>query len=154
MVVWLYTLLTTPASDTVISDVIMGAMVSQITSLTTVYSTVYSGAENIKAPRHWPLCGPWIHRGPVNAPYKWPVTRKMFPLDDVIMTTQILSSCLYVELQQLIQNICNAERNIQGTLTWVFRLLLKFQWHSIQRLWYVNTDSNYDLLVAIRKNTF
>ena len=30
----------------------------QITSLTIVYSTVYSGADhkNIKAPRHWPLC--------------------------------------------------------------------------------------------------
>ena len=37
----------------------MGKMASQITSLTIVYSTVYSGADkkNIKAPRHWPLCG-------------------------------------------------------------------------------------------------
>ena len=26
-----------------------------------------------------------IHRGPVNFPHKWPVTRKMFPFDDVIM---------------------------------------------------------------------
>ena len=41
-------------------DVIMGAMASQITSLTltSVYSIVYSGADqrNIKAPCHWPLC--------------------------------------------------------------------------------------------------
>ena len=38
-------------------DVIMGAMASQITSLTIVYSTVHSGQinENITAPRHWPL---------------------------------------------------------------------------------------------------
>ena len=36
----------------------MGAMGSQITSLTIVYSTVYSQIkENIKAPRHWPLRG-------------------------------------------------------------------------------------------------
>ena len=28
-----------------------------------------------------------IHRGPVNSPHKWLVTRKMFPFDDVIMTT-------------------------------------------------------------------
>ena len=49
--------------------VIMGAISSQITSLTTVYSTVYSDADqnNIKAPRHWPLCGEftggrWIPR--------------------------------------------------------------------------------------------
>ena len=26
-----------------------------------------------------------IHRGPVNSPHKGPVTRKMFPFDDVIM---------------------------------------------------------------------
>ena len=26
-----------------------------------------------------------IHRGPVNSPHKWPVTRKMFSFDDVIM---------------------------------------------------------------------
>ena len=41
-------------------DVIMGAMVSQITGFTIVYSTVYSGADQRKhqeAPRHWPLCG-------------------------------------------------------------------------------------------------
>ena len=40
----------------------MDTMASQITSLTIVYSTVYSGAavqikENIKAHRHWPLYG-------------------------------------------------------------------------------------------------
>ena len=28
-----------------------------------------------------------IHRWPVNSPHKWPVTRKMFPFDDVIMQT-------------------------------------------------------------------
>ena len=40
------------------TDVIMGAIASQITSLTIVYSTFYSDADkNIKAPRHWPLCG-------------------------------------------------------------------------------------------------
>ena len=26
-----------------------------------------------------------IHWGPVNSPHKWPVTRKIFPFDDVIM---------------------------------------------------------------------
>ena len=38
------------------NDVIMGEITSQITSLSTVYLPVYSGTENIKAPRHWPLC--------------------------------------------------------------------------------------------------
>ena len=27
-----------------------------------------------------------IHRGPGTSPHKWPVTRKMFPFDDVIMS--------------------------------------------------------------------
>ena len=31
------------------------------------------------------LCVRGIHRWPVNSPHKWPVTRKMFPFDDVIM---------------------------------------------------------------------
>ena len=42
------------------SDVIMGAMASQITGLTIVYLTVHSDADQrkkIKAPRYWPLWG-------------------------------------------------------------------------------------------------
>ena len=68
------------------SDVIMGAMASQITSLTIAYSTVYSGADQRK---HQSSASSafvqGIHWSPVNSPHKWPVTRKMFPLDDVIM---------------------------------------------------------------------
>ena len=46
-------------------DVIMTTKASQITSLTVVYSTVYSDADqrNIKAPRHWPLCGEFTGTG-------------------------------------------------------------------------------------------
>ena len=29
---------------------------------------------------------------PVNSPHKWPVTRKMFPFDDVIMSTALIQS--------------------------------------------------------------
>ena len=37
----------------------MDTIASQITSLTIIYSTVIQAQikENIKAPRHWPLCG-------------------------------------------------------------------------------------------------
>ena len=31
-----------------------------------------------------------IHRWPVNSPHKWPVTRKMFPFDDVIMNQKYI----------------------------------------------------------------
>ena len=67
-------------------DLIMGAMASQIISLTIVYSTVYWDADQRKHQSSASLayvCG--IHRGPVNSPHKWPVLRKMFPFHDVIM---------------------------------------------------------------------
>ena len=46
--------------------------------------------ENIKAPQFLRR----IHRGPVNSPQKWPVTRKMFRLDDVIMEIKIVGVSL------------------------------------------------------------
>ena len=67
-------------------DVIMGAIASQITSRTIVYSTAYSDADQRKQQSSASLAFVrGIHRGPVNSPHKWPVTRKMFPFDDVIM---------------------------------------------------------------------
>ena len=68
--------------------VIMGAIASQITSLTIVYSTAYSGADQRIHQSSASLAFVrGIHRGPVNSPHKWPVTRKMFPFDDVITRT-------------------------------------------------------------------
>ena len=68
------------------TDVIMGSLASQITSLTIVCSMVYSGANQSKHQSSASLAFVWgIHRGPVNSPHKGPVTRKMFPFDDVIM---------------------------------------------------------------------
>ena len=68
------------------SDVTMDTMASQITSLTIVYSTVYSSAHQRKHQSSKPLAFVrGIHRRPVNSPHKGPVTRKMFPFNDVIM---------------------------------------------------------------------
>ena len=68
------------------SDVIMGAIASQIISLVIVYSTVYTDADPRKHQSSASLASVWgIHWGSVNFPHKWPVTRKMFPFDDVIM---------------------------------------------------------------------
>ena len=61
-------------------------MASQITSLTIVYSAVYSGADQSKHQSSASLAFVrGIHRGPVNSPHKWPVNRKMFPYDVVLM---------------------------------------------------------------------
>ena len=67
-------------------DVIMGAMASQTTSLTLVYSIVYSDADQRKHKISASLAFVWgIHRWPVNSPHKGSITLKMFPFDDVIM---------------------------------------------------------------------
>ena len=73
----------------------MGAMACQITSLTIVYSTVYSGADHRKHQSSASLASVWgIHRWPVNSPHKGTVTRKMFPFDDVIMKiTNVVTKC-------------------------------------------------------------
>ena len=63
----------------------MGTIASQITSLTTVYSTVQTQIKERQSTAS--LAFVWgIHRRPVNSPHKWPVTWKMFPFEDVIMS--------------------------------------------------------------------
>ena len=65
-------------------------MASQIISLTIVHSTVCSSADQRKhqssTSRDF-VSG--IHRSPMNSPHKGPVTRKLFPFDDVIMINLI-----------------------------------------------------------------
>ena len=64
----------------------MSAMASQITSFTIVNLTVYWRADQRKHQSSASLAFVrGIHRWPVNSPHKGPVTRKMFPFDDVIM---------------------------------------------------------------------
>ena len=73
----------------------MGAIASQITSLTIVYSTDYSDADQRKHQSSASLAFVWgLHRWPVNSPQKGPVTPKMFPFDDVIM--EILNSIMKI----------------------------------------------------------
>ena len=84
------------------NDVVMGSMVSQITSLAIVYSAVYSGADQRKHQSSASLVFVrGFHRGPVNYPHKWPVTRKMLPFDDVIMD---------------LLEYCRRERNMLDTI--------------------------------------
>ena len=86
------------------NDVIMDSMASQITSLTIVYSAVYSGADQRKNQSSTSLAFVrGIHREPVNSPHKWPVTRKMFPFDDVIMPSQRANTVEIIFMQWLNQ---------------------------------------------------
>ena len=78
-------------------DVIMGAIASQITSLTIVYSIVYAGTDQRKHQSSASLAFVrGIHRGPVNSPHKGPVTRRMFPFDDAVMVrNEIMDAMLW-----------------------------------------------------------
>ena len=81
-----------------------------ITSLTIVYSTIYSGSDQRKHQSSTSLAFVrGIHWWPVNSPHKWPVTRKMFPYDDIIMGTQ------------LYRQVCPAHLNIGHLIavTWL-----------------------------------
>ena len=77
------------SADIHYNDVIMSTIASQITSLTIIYSSVKSGADERKHQSSASLAFVrGIHRWPVNSPHKGPVSRKMFPFDDVIMLAQ------------------------------------------------------------------
>ena len=67
------------------NDVIMSSMASQITSHT-IFLLNDSLTDQIKHQSSASLAFVWgIHGWPVNSPHTGPVTRKMFPFDDVIM---------------------------------------------------------------------
>ena len=85
------------------NDVIMWAMASHQPLLS-------SGADQRKHQSSAPLaCVMGIHRWPVDSLHKWPVTRKMFPFDDVIISyKQRLLHLTYCAQRQLL-----AIKNIQ-----------------------------------------
>ena len=69
------------------NDVIMTTIASQITS-SPLFTQPFIRAQ-IKKKHHSSASLAFvrgIHRGPGTSPHKWPVTRKMFPFDDVIMS--------------------------------------------------------------------
>ena len=89
------------------NDVITSALASQITSLTIVYSSVYSGADQRKHQSSASLAFVrGIHRRPVNYLHKGTVTRKCFQL---ITSSWLKSlrlqwgSCGYFNLQLLVR---------------------------------------------------
>ena len=91
----------------------MGAIASQITSLTVVYSAIYSVADQSQHQSSASLAFVWgIHRGPVNSPHKWPVTRKTFPFDDVIIRFGTMRSEHHCKcLDRNVDEICSQASN-------------------------------------------
>ena len=102
-------------------DVIMSPMASQITNPTSVYSIVYSGTDQRKHQSSASLAFVrGFHRWPVNSPHKGPVTRKMFPFDDVIMMAAILFRplCLDYNVQYKVYKESN-KNNLNTILSFI-----------------------------------
>ena len=71
------------------SGVIMSAMASQTTGVSSVYATVCYGVDHRKHQCSASLAFVrGIHRWPVNSPHKGPVMRKMLPFHDVIIVVK------------------------------------------------------------------
>ena len=105
-------------------DVIMTMLASQITSLTVVYSIVYSGVNQRKHQSSASLAFVReIHRRPVNSPHKRPVTRKMFPFDDVIMTSWHANPFHITGFCQGMQPLGDPHHKGKKTEIWCFLIL-------------------------------
>ena len=87
---------------------LIGTKASQITSLTIVYSTVYSGTDQRKYHSSASLAFVrGIHRAPVNSPHKGPVTQQRFHL--------MTSSCCNKQPMKCI-NITGDSRHLDSYL--------------------------------------
>ena len=124
----------------------MGAIESQISSLTIVYSTVYSDADQRKHQSSASLAFVrGIHRRPVNSPHKWQVTRKMCPFDDVIMALYSCRGWLWTHPQ--IAHQTSADRYSSGACVPTWRGSGDAQ----NSVWWIVLDilSNVQLLINI-----
>ena len=142
-------------------------MTSQITSLTIVYSTVYSGADQRKHQRSTSLAFVrWMHRWPVNSLHKGLIKRKMFPFDDVIMIQRFLEDRhLTVLMPKSSVDIFNGFAFVPKFI-WVFTLVSKGpHYHNIywvntmqvnqiivpweMWLWFPNFQHNFEIYILI-----
>ena len=98
----------------------MSTVASPITSFTIVYSTVNSGKGERDQSSASLAFVRGIHWWPANSPHKGPVTRKMFPFDDIIMWRicitglQGIYSCLLAVSQLTWRCLCNIIPNTDG----------------------------------------
>ena len=137
----------------------MSTMRSRITSLTTVYSTVYSGADQRKHQSSMSPAFVWgIHQWPLNSPHKRPVTWKMFPFDDVIIK-ELFVNTPYLDLfegycvklidknvwdHQVLMNRPVSQQFPALLIHWRYCSLARNHWFSILisyfKLWWLNPE--------------
>ena len=94
-----------------------------------------------------------IHRGPVNSPHKWPVTREVFPFDDIIRITK---SIRYV-MRTLMLNAMILLHFVMRTCLMYHNYMLQLTAHTI--VWWPNPKQwiivhTSDLMVLIRQSAY
>ena len=136
------------------NDVIMSVMASRITSLTIVYSSIYSGSDQRK--HHSSASLAFVrgfHRWPVNSPHKWLVTRKMFPFDYVIMvqvsTTLKTNTFPFVEILLTHWGLVAPYDVREPTQHWFSLRLIICSTPSLLTL--IKQDFNHNFIFASRK---
>ena len=116
------------------TDVIMSAMVSQITCVSIIWSIICSGADERKHPSSASLAFVReIHWWPMDSPHKGPVTRKMYPFGNVIMVLfQIWWILKYGFSWRIFVNLENAAEMVSPvTFITVVELLLNFYYYGV-----------------------
>ena len=84
-----------------------------------------------------------IHRWPMNSPHTWPVTRKMLPLDDVIMLTDFGVSVVGT-FNRIYSFLINSSPPRQNGRHFGRR---HFQMHFLEWKWY-NSDSTFTAICS------
>ena len=133
------------------NDVIMRTMASQTTNVSIIYSTDCSGTNQRKHQSSASLAFVWgFHRWAVNSPHKGTVTRKMSPLDDVIMPTAI--TLAYIRYSSI---TCECILPVHNIIIMIIlhRILCQYTDHShmwiIIASWYRGCVSKYVEIICV-----
>ena len=90
--------------------------------------------------------------GPVNSPHKWPVTRKMFPFDDVIMSTRwvkhFINRCLFFSYELLKNMIVGMWIHIIFPFSSCIFVVTSYLWIDSNRNIACNEMSHFVLAIA------
>ena len=139
----------------------MGVVASQITSLMSVYSTVYSGTNQRKHQSSASLAFVrGIHPWPVNSPHKYTGTPKMLPFDDVIMNSHPVDMSVQICPKYTAFILSPHVTHMQRVCTWftlfiAVWLFLQYYFNTIQllsNLWYEGHTESQNLNLSCLDN--
>ena len=131
------------------NDVIMGAIASQITSLTIAYSIAHSDVDQRKHQSSASLAFVREFTG-VNSPHKWPVTPKMFPFDNVFILWSFMRKFTALKRHRTVSRVTRYD--ILRNKFWVLCLVTPYGIMVLGQPWFHEavTWYNYFVLVILK----